>query len=172
MDRPDVVGGSAVGGDALIHRRPSPAVRRRALPALSTALPDFRQRCPQHGPHRDRHCSAAVRPEGRPTRPVRSTVPVTGRRLGRSRAIGSLGLWWISTIRCGSSWPGDLRGVLACVARGQRPFSRSKYAADLRKRAGQARERVWPVCTEQETSSDPSLPSAYSVTSVTADSVR
>ena len=34
------------------------------------------------------------------------------------------------------------------------------------------RVRVWPVCTEQETSSDPSLPSAYSVTSVTADSVR
>ncbi len=36
----------------------------------------------------------------------------------------------------------------------------------------QARPGVWPVCTEQETSSDPSLPSAYSVTSVTADSVR
>ena len=122
MDRPDTAGGSALGGDALIHRRPSSAVRRRALPALSTALPDFRQRCPQHEPMRDRHCSAAVRPEGRPTRPVRSTVPVTGRRLGRSRAIGSLVLWWISTIRCGSSWPGDLRGVLACVARGQRPF--------------------------------------------------
>ena len=46
-----MAGGSAVGGDALIHRRPSSAVRPRALPALSAALPDFRQRCPQHEPH-------------------------------------------------------------------------------------------------------------------------
>jgi len=56
MDRPDVAGGSAAAGDALIRSRPGPAARRRALPALPAALPDFRQRCPQHDPMRDRHC--------------------------------------------------------------------------------------------------------------------
>jgi hypothetical protein len=90
MDRPDVAGGSTVGGDALIHRRPSSAVRRRALPALSTALPDFRQRCPQHEPNAGPAPLSGGSTGGASHKTASLNSPVTGRRLGRSRAIGSL----------------------------------------------------------------------------------